>query len=321
MPVIQKSTYQRPKRLLHGHLETIVPALFRKVNGNRAVKRIRVDTPDNDFLDLDWHYNEGDKAIILSHGLEGDSTRPYIQGMARQFYRNGWNVIAWNFRGCSGEMNRTEKFYHSGATYDLETVVEYVIGKGISQVAVLGFSLGGNMTLKYLGEGKVPKEVKAGMAISTPIDLVGCSEELAKTKNYLYSKRFLKSLKQKVEDKSQVIPELKRFGPVESIQTIYEFDDKITAPLNGFENALDYYQKCSSVNYVPSIEIPTLLVNAANDSFLSPSCYDSANFESSENVYLEIPKFGGHVGFSNYQHKGTYWSELRAYEYISQIIK
>ncbi len=321
MPLITHSTYKRPNRLFNGHVETVVPALIRSVKNGRAVRHVRINTPDDDFLDLDWHFNESKKAIIISHGLEGDSQRPYVLGMARCFYERGWNVIAWNFRGCSGEMNRSLKFYHSGSSYDLQTVVNHVAFEGMDEIAVLGFSLGGNITLKYLGEGKVPEQVKAGVAISTPIDMVGCSLEMRKPKNYFYSKRFLDSLKLKVKQKAPLMPEVLQYGDLSKANTIFKFDDMFTSKVGGFENAMDYYEKCSSVNFVPNIKIPTLVVNALNDSFLSESCYDPTNFAASANVYLEIPKFGGHVGFSDYQNNGTYWSEMRAYQFISEIVK
>ncbi|MEQ8239911.1 MAG: alpha/beta fold hydrolase, partial [Cyclobacteriaceae bacterium] len=143
--------YQRPKVLFNGHIETIYPALFRKVTLPTLPVRERITTVDDDFLDIDWYRNGKNKVVILQHGLEGSSDRPYILGMARAFLLQSFDVCAWNFRGCSGEVNKAKIFYHSGATYDLENVVNHA-SKEYDQIFLVGFSLGGNLTLKYLGE-------------------------------------------------------------------------------------------------------------------------------------------------------------------------
>ncbi|WP_422360430.1 YheT family hydrolase [Reichenbachiella sp.] len=319
MPIIHSSDYQRPKLLFNRHLETIIPGITRKVKNLPSYERIRIDTPDQDFLDLDWYQSDSDKLLILSHGLEGDSHRPYIEGMVKKFHGEGWNVIAWNYRGCSGEMNNTSRFYHSGATQDLKTMVDYALTLDIPNLTLGGFSLGGNLTLKYLGEEKRDPKIKSAFAFSVPIDLKGCCHEIDKPHNFLYCKRFLKSLKVKGKAKNEKIPGSVDVDELMKVENMYQFDNVVTAPLHGFDSADDYYAKCSARNFIEGIEVPTLLVNALNDPFLSESCFDQTKFESSKNVYFEMPKFGGHVGFSSNKNNGTFWSEDRAFRFIDQL--
>ncbi|WP_332912826.1 YheT family hydrolase [Algoriphagus boritolerans] len=153
MPLISESFYQRPKWLFSGHLETIYPALFRQV-ALQEPERERITTEDDDFLDLDWYKKGNSRLVVLSHGLEGNSTRPYMLGMAREFLQKGFDVLSWNYRGCSEELNQKVIFYHSGATYDLDAVVRHA-AKNYSELFLIGFSLGGNLSLKFLGEKKL----------------------------------------------------------------------------------------------------------------------------------------------------------------------
>src|SRR5208337_5373319 len=171
MPVIENSTYKAPYFLKNNHLQTVLPTLFRRVRGV-SYKRVRIDTPDGDFLDLDYSYSghsDSDRLVIVSHGLEGDSHRAYMKGMIRAFNRRGWDGIAFNFRGCSGEPNRRAVTYHSGKTDDLHCVIEYALSSGNYKVVTLvGFSLGANLTLKYAGErgNKIYPEIKSAVGIS-----------------------------------------------------------------------------------------------------------------------------------------------------------
>lgn len=318
MPIISSSPYQRPRLLFNRHLETIVPGIARKVKNLPAYQTIRINTPDEDFLDLDWYKSDSDRLLILSHGLEGDSHRPYIEGMVKRFHTEGWHVIAWNYRGCSGEMNNTPRFYHSGATQDLHTIVQYALTLDIPNITLGGFSLGGNLTLKYLGEAKRDHSIKSAFAFSVPIDLKGCCHEIDKPHNFLYCSRFLKSLKIKGKAKNDKLPGAVNVSELMKVDNMYRFDHVVTAPLHGFDSADDYYAKCSARNFIEHIEVPTLLVNALNDPFLSESCFDETKFRSSKNVYFEMPKFGGHVGFSTLGQQGTYWSEDRAFDFINQ---
>jgi len=308
-------SYRPPFLLFNKHLETIYPSLIRKVDGIEY-ERERITTPDDDFLDLDWLKQDSKKLIILSHGLEGNSQRSYIKGMAAIFYANGYDILAWNYRGCSEEMNRNIRFYHSGATDDLDLVVNHSISTGYTEINLIGFSLGGNLTLKYLGEkaSALNAIVKKGIAFSVPLNLHTSCIEISKSSNWVYNKRFINSLKEKVMNKSRQIPDLDT-GPLAMVKSLLEFDNLYTAPIHGFENAIDYYERCSSLGFIESITIPTLIVNAMNDPFLGGDCFPS-HLHSHPYLKFEYPKRGGHVGFALFNQNGLYWSELRALQFI-----
>lgn len=252
--------------------------------------------------------------MIISHGLEGNSERAYVRGMARAGHQNGFDVLAWNFRGCSGEVNRQLRFYHSGATDDLDVIVKHA-RKSYQEIYLVGFSLGGNLTLKYLGEGKVPVEVKRAAVFSVPLNLGTSCDKIAEPSNWIYQRRFLKSLALKVIQKSPYHKELDVKG-IQLLKTLRDFDDRYTAPLHGFNNAAHYYEKCSSIFFIDHIQIPTLIVNAANDPFLSKDCYPTEQVKGHAYVTFESPGFGGHVGFSQFSKNGLYWSEERALKFL-----
>ena len=306
--------YIRPFFLFSGHLETIYPAIFRSVE--IAYARERIFTSDNDFLDLDWVRKKSKKLAILSHGLEGNSSRAYMKGMARALSEHGFDVLAWNFRGCSDEMNHQLRFYHSGATDDLDAVVGHAVQKGYSEIFMVGFSLGGNLTLKYLGEKKPCPEIKQAIVFSTPLDLYTSCLKISKPSNRIYAHRFLTSLKQKILSKSSLMSGLELNG-LDKINSILDFDDRYTAPLHGFQGAMDYYKRCSSIHFIESLSIPVLIVNAQNDPFLSELCYPVAECKSHRFAKFENPRYGGHVGFTQFNKNGLYWSEERALSFFA----
>jgi hypothetical protein len=301
--------YKRPSLLFSGHLETIYPALLRTVE--LQYQRERITTPDDDFLDLDWIRSGSEKVVIISHGLEGNSDRAYMKGMARAFSKNGFDVLAWNFRGCSDEMNKQLRFYHSGATEDLECVVMHAREQGHKEIYLVGFSLGGNLTLKYLGERSSYGEIKKAVVFSTPLDLYTSCLKISQPANFVYSNRFVKSLKNKILRKALILQDLDVRG-IEKISSLMVFDDRYTAPLHGFKNAMEYYKACSSIHYIESIGIPTLIVNAQNDPFLSDECFPVERLKSHAFIKFENPVHGGHVGFAQFNKNGLYWSEERA---------
>jgi predicted alpha/beta-fold hydrolase len=315
MPVIKNQNYVHPFFLFNGHIQTIVPALLRTAPA-LPFDRERITTPDGDFLDIDWLRSSSDRLLIISHGLEGNSRRPYMLGMANNFFVNGWDVLTWNFRGCSGEMNRRPIFYHSGATYDLETVLSHA-QEGYREICLVGFSLGGNVTLKYLGEDHPTRhKVKKAVAISVPLDLSGSSDQIARRENTLYTQRFLKTLREKVVEKSHMFPNEIKINALGRIRNLREFDDAYTGPLHGFEGAEDYYTQCSSLNFLSKIEVQVLILNARNDPFLSSSCYPDVLGVHLPHVFMDFPDTGGHVGFAPRNRKEVYWSEKRALEFL-----
>jgi predicted alpha/beta-fold hydrolase len=272
--------------------------------------------PDSDFIDLDWARKGSDKVVIISHGLEGNSHRAYVKGMANVFFKNGFDVIAWNFRGCSGEMNNSLRFYHSGATDDLAFVVDHALAKSYAKVFLVGFSLGGNLTLKFVGERSVDSRVSGVVVFSVPLDLHASCLQIAKPSNWIYSRRFLNNLKRKVKTKAKLMRDLD-ITSIDEIGTIMDFDDRYTAPLHGFGSAIEYYTKCSSIHFLSGIKTPTLIVNAKNDPFLSEECYPEEILNPW--VTMEFPERGGHVGFASFRRNGLYWSEQRALEFFGQL--
>ena len=321
MPLVN-SNYQPSKWLLNSHLETIIPGLFRKVSDVNYIRE-RINTPDDDFLDIDWVKNNSKRLVIISHGLEGNSDRPYMKGMAKIFADNNYDVIAWNFRGCGGEVNRQIRFYHSGVSDDLDIVIQHAINQGYKSINLIGFSLGGNLTLKYLGEqqNQTPKELKKVVVFSVPLNLHGSSKEISKAHNILYAKRFLKRLKKKIREKAVLMPSKLLTDGLSKINSLIDFDDKYTAPLHGYKDAIDYYTKCSSINFLKDIKIPTLIVNALNDSFLSKECYPHTQLEQHLYIYFETPNRGGHCGFPGKDQSGYFWSERRALDFILEEIE
>lgn len=318
MPLIDPSSYVPPALFSNGHIQTIFPALLRKVDGV-FYHRERIATPDEDFLDLDWSRKEARRLGVVCHGLEGDSTRPYVMGMVRALNGAGWDALAWNYRGCGGEINRRLRFYHSGETGDLGTVIAHAVASGAyEKVALIGFSAGGNIVLKYLGEqgDSLAMPVCGAAAFSVPCDLGASARRLADPGNRFYLRRFLKLLHEKIRRKMELMPGEIDDRDYDRIKTFKEFDDRYTARLFGFKDAEDYWRRASCKPYLERIRVPALLVNALDDPFLTPECRPVEQARRSPCFFLELPGSGGHVGFVSFAQDGRYWSERRAVEFL-----
>ncbi|GAB4004293.1 alpha/beta fold hydrolase [Spirosoma migulaei] len=341
MPLIAPSSYKPPTRLWNGHLQTIIPSLFRKVAVSYV--RERIETPDDDFLDLDWANSMNSEQwimnnaeipsqhyplsithyplVILTHGLEGSSTSPYLAGMVRHLTQNGFDCLAWHYRSCSGEMNRQQRFYHVGETGDLQLVIQHALSKGYQTIYLMGFSAGGNVTLKYLGEHgtAVHPAIKKAVVFSVPMYLMGSARRLEQWDSLVYNYRFNRTLKRKVLEKAAVMPGIFPTEAVRKVRSVREFDNTFTAPMNGFLDVEDYYTRSSSLQFIPAITIPTLIVNAKNDPFLSPECFPSELARELPNMWMEFPEQGGHCGFPAKDEgiQGTYWSEKRAVAFLT----
>jgi predicted alpha/beta-fold hydrolase len=319
MPIIKDSSYKPSKLLKNGHFQTLYPYFFRKV---RDVKfsRKRLHTADNDFLDVDISDVNSDKLLILSHGLEGSSNTQYIRGMTKHFNNLGIDVVSWNMRSCSGELNWTEKFYHALMTHDLEQVIEFSKNrKAYKDVYLIGFSLGAILSSNYLGEkgDDLDPVIKKATLFSTPCDLHSSVVELSRPMNKMYLENFLGTMRKKILEKHNTIGLSKvDIKHLRKIKTFEEFDSRFTAPLHGFRDAFDYYEKGSCKDKLKNISIPTLMVNAKNDPFLGKDCYPVKEAAENPNLYLEMPKSGGHVGFFETLRKDILWSELRAEAFI-----
>ncbi|MBU2884936.1 alpha/beta hydrolase [Gilvimarinus agarilyticus] len=323
MPVISRSPYGNFfSWFRNGHLETIYPSVFRKIKG-LPYERERIDTPDGDFLDLDWVQTGSNKLIIVSHGLEGNTTRHYIKSCVRYFHQKGYDVLAWNYRSCSGEINRTLRLYHHGVTDDLETVIQHTIStRRYKRIGLVGYSMGGSTTLKYLGENgvNVPKHIVAAAVFSVPCNLWDSAHQLTFRKNTFYRKRFLKKLIQKVKQKHAQFPDAVNISAIDRIKSFGLFDERYTAPLHGFRNARHFYSTSSSDLHYHSITVPSLIVNALNDPLLGEKCYPYETCQNSKTLTLETPRCGGHVGFG-LRGKNYSWMDQRAFEYIDRYMQ
>jgi len=313
---VTHSQYCPPFLFGNGHIQTIYPVLFRKIP-TLLYTRERIETPDNDFLDIDWSFTNSDRLVIISHGLEGNTTRTYVKAMVQAVNGGGWDALAWNYRSCSGEPNRQLRSYHNGATDDLARVIDHARKKrSYKEIALVGFSLGGNLTLVHLGRDQVDPLVRKAVVFSVPCDLAASADVLTKPSNTLYMKRFLILLHQKIKDKMAIMPHAIDDKGYEKIKTFKDFDDRYTAPIHGFKDAHDYWEKCSSSQFIPAIKIPCLIINALNDPFLPPQCFPVAEAAGNPNITLKTPDSGGHVGFVSF--KGPYWSEQQTVSFLNR---
>lgn len=320
MPIINSTGYSnRPWFLFNKHLETVVPSMFFKIN-DINYRRERLELEDGDFLDLDWLGKVEDKLIIITHGLEGNSERHYVQRPAKLFVENGWRALAWNCRSCSGEMNRLPRFYHHGDTDDLSMVVDHAVAKGFKTIVLMGLSMGGSMSLKYLGEPrKRPTEVKGAVTFSVPCNLKDSAVQLKVKGNGLYEKRFLNKLKKKILLKAEKHEGVDSTG-LDTMTDFDEFHKRYTVPLHGFKSLEDFFQQATCDQYLPEVKYPVLIGNAANDPLLGTDCYPVAIAKQSEYVHLQIPRVGGHVGFT-IKGDAYSWMDYRALEFVnSQLI-
>lgn len=323
MPYVN-SDFNPPWMYKSTQFQTVLPTMLRKIK-TVQYKRQRINTKDGDFIDLDWSFagdGSGDTPglAVLCHGLEGCSDRAYMLGMARAFNRQGIDAVSYNYRGCSGEINRQKKFYTAGATDDLQDVLNAIMkSSDYRAIYLVGFSLGANLVLKYGGEKGTDIEtvIKGIVGISAPCDLRSSSLEMHKRKNYLFSLRFLRMLFAKVRAKSMLYPDLKQID-LKAIKTLKDFDDRITAPLAGFKDAEDYWSRCSCVRVLSDMAVPALILNAADDPILGPECYPHHEADSNSYIHLEIPLRGGHVGFMDHPNQGEYWHESRTLQFLLQ---
>ncbi len=289
-------TYRAPWWLPGGHLQTIAAALAPAPR--IAWRRERWDTPDGDFIDLDWA-EPGERAgdaplLALFHGLEGSSASPYARTIAAQALAAGWRCVVPHFRGCSGELNRLPRAYHSGDSDEIAWILER-----LGATYAVGISLGGNALLKYLGERGAGARVRRAAAVSAPLELGTAARHLDRGLNRrLYTKMFLRSLVRKSMAKLARHPGIFDAARARAASTFYEFDDTVTAPLHGFRGADDYWTRSASGPWLERIAVPTLVLNARNDPFMPAPALDAVRGRDiPSNVTLEFPHTGGHAGF------------------------
>jgi predicted alpha/beta-fold hydrolase len=321
MPLL-KSTYKPAVLFRNNHFNTAYKTLFSSETITYA--RERINTNDKDFIDLDLASVGSETVVLALHGLEGSSQSKYIISVLNYLNTQNIDGVTINFRGCSGEDNNKPYSYHSGKTDDVDLAISHLLAKNIYRnIFLLGYSMGGNIALKYMGTSKnMPAEIKGAMAISVPCDLEGSAIKLESFHNILYQNMFMKTLKEKSLLKLHRFPEgILNKNAIKNAISFKDFDNAVTAPLFGYKNAEDYWEKNSSKQFIPKIDKPTLIINALDDSFLSESCFPYSEAENHKKVYFEIPKYGGHVGFnSTLLGKDLLWSEKRVFQFINHNI-
>jgi predicted alpha/beta-fold hydrolase len=320
----QPSRFRAAAWLRGAHGQTIAGRLLRRAKP-QGLTRVRVDTPDGDFLDLDIvsGARPGRPLVLLLHGLEGSARRGYALNMYRALDTYGVAAVGLNFRGCSGDPNRLRRSYHSGETGDLRFVLDVLARRfPDSPLGIIGFSLGGNVLLKWLGEegaAAVPR-VLACVAVSVPFDLGVCATTLESTfMGRFYMRRFLATLLQKTEAKSAILGDQVDLARVRRARNFREFDDAATAPLHGFADAADYYARSSSAGFLARVRVPTLLVQAEDDPFFPIGAMPWEAIRANPCLQPVVVPGGGHVGFVT----GTpwaprFWLEEEASRYLAQ---
>lgn len=312
--------------LKNGHLQTIFPTLFSSV-GELKVEREIFELYDGDEVECVWHkkpkLNSNQPIIILFHGLAGSFNSPYIKRAMDQFDRVGYSVVLMHFRGCSNIPNRLPRSYHSGDTEDAKSWILYLKKKfPTNPLIAIGYSLGGNMLLKLLGEWGEDSPLLFAVAVSAPMQLESSANSINRGFSKIYQYRLMHSLKKQLEVKySQFDMEsligLKREN-IQKLKTFWEFDEAYTAPIHGFKNAKDYYQKSSSKQFLKDIKTKTLIIHARNDPFMNDEVIPKSS-ELSNSIQLEVYDHGGHVGFVGGKKFGfEYWLESRILEFIKK---
>ncbi len=321
MPLVPSRYAGPPRYQYNGHLQTVVPSITRRVPGV-PYERERLTLSDGDFVYIDWVDGGNDRLVVLTHGLEGDSQRHYIRGAVRLFTQHGYDALAWNCRSCGGEMNHAFRLYNHGEIGDLGEVITHALKtKAYREVVLVGYSMGGNITLKYLGvHGKeAPDVIRRAVSVSAPVDLLASAKLLDLPQNRFYRNRFMKKLLLKMQLKSTQFPGRLDMSRLKAVRIWEDFDNYFSAPVNGYRDAQDFYQQASAINFMSGIQVPVLLLNAQNDPLLSPECAPIWLAEKMHNFYLETPRQGGHVGFINPGDPFTY-AERRALAFVIEAL-
>lgn len=315
MPIIP-SNYRPPAYLFNGHLQTIAP--FFGVKGNSTIYQTeKLELPDGDFLELDWIMGGHEKLMVICHGLEGNSRSHYVQQMALHFSTLGWDILAIHARSCGREMNRLPVLYHGGATNDIDAVVTKYAEKYNSSVLV-GFSLGGNMLLNFVARHPTPANLRAIATFSVPCDLQKSEQQIDRLINRVFAKKFLLKLKNKVRKLEAHHPRIYDINMLDGITSIQSFTANFTAPFSGFNSVDDFYSSGSCLDSLMKIRLPTLVMNAQNDPFLSDTSYPKDLASTSDYIFLDMPKRGGHSAFPLTMTES--WMPNRLEKFLSEVV-
>jgi predicted alpha/beta-fold hydrolase len=339
MPLIEPSLLP-PSYLRPAWIQTIAPTLLRNPPATYGVFE-QFELPDGDFLELEWYAPKPSRAtsvsapadhdhqprhtfrdtlVILTHGLEGSTKSSYLRGLIAALTKRAYPVLAWNMRGCGTQRNRLLTWYHSGETRDLAAIVKLACTRYPQHaIALVGVSIGGNIVCKYLGEqgSAISSVISQAIAISPPLDLRGSAGTLAHPSRALYMNYLLRPLRSRMKEKASRFPSMIDIRALHSIRSFHEFDSRFTAPLHGFASVDEYWELSSGARFLPAITVPTYILSALDDPFLSPGCFPTQFASTSGLIHLETPKHGGHVGFIDSLAMGETWLEKRVAAYLS----
>ncbi len=299
------------------HLQTLWPVIFKKRHKLELIAE-QVELDDGDFIDLCWSKKSSDKTVLVLHGLEGSIKSHYANGIMYQLERSGYKPVFMHFRGCSGRMNRLARAYHSGETGDLDFIAEHIRNStGSYPYAAVAYSLGGNVLLKWLGETADTNLLKKAVAVSVPFNLHDAAKRLEKGVSKAYREHLLISLRKTYIEKFKTITSPLNVD-VKQLKSFWDYDDKVTAPLHGFDGAQDYYDRCSSRQFLKDIKVPTRIIHSSDDPFMFDSTIPDRK-ELSQYVDFLLTSRGGHVGFISGDRPGSTfsWSEKKIIEFLS----
>lgn len=313
--------------LRNAHLQTLLPRFLRRHPLFTPVTQ-RIDTPDGDFLDLAWtdapeHCAPDQPVMVLFHGLEGSFHSPYANGLLHAAKQQGWLGVMMHFRGCSGEMNRLPRSYHSGETGDARFFLHWLRQQLPTQpFMAVGVSLGGNMLVNYLAETQTASDVVAAQVISPPLDLAACSERIQQGFSQVYQRYLLGSMKRNLDQKIAAHPEAMPVDTAraQQIATLWQFDEHITAPLHGFADADDYYRRCSGLSKLHQITTPLRIIHAKDDPFMTEAVIPPQPLPA--HIDYHLSEHGGHVGFvTGHWRKPTFWLEHTVPAWFTQQLQ
>ena len=324
--MIRKSLFQPPWWLRNAHLQTCFAPLVRS-KARPVPRNERLELPDGDFVDLSWFGVGVGPVVVVLHGLGGSIDSAYARGIVTHLSGSGFRVVLMHFRGCSGVLNRKLRAYHSGDTEDVRYLFSVLRDRlGDTPLGAVGYSLGGNVLLKYLGEEGEQSPITAAVSVCAPLELSKCAERLDTGLSRFYQWYLLSSLNRGLREKMRSMGAGLHLGlnsqDVRSIRTIYDFDECVTAPLHGFAGAADYYEKSSSRQYLAEIRSPVLVLQARDDPFMLPEILPD-ECELASSVELEIAAGGGHVGFVTgpLPWRPVYWLDHKVTDYLTGKLK
>jgi len=309
--------FQPSAFLKNRHIQTLFPTLFKKKDSLEFTKEV-FTLSDGDFLEPFWYKKDLSKpVVVILHGLGGSYRSPYISSLMQNLAKNGYSPVVMHFRGCGDRPNNSARSYHSGDTQDLR---EFIQSLHVNQkeLYAIGFSLGANVLLKYLGEEKEHSLIRKAIAVSTPFKLDICANELNKGFSKIYQKHLLKTLKPLLEQKASYYDVRLKPQQIKEINSFWEFDELYTAPIHGFETATQYYTNSSSFHFLKYIQTPTLIIHAKDDPFMNEESLPQES-DLSKSIKFELYDHGGHVGFVEGSFfKPTFWVDKRAVEFLKE---